>query len=78
MKYYEGSAVDIIYNVEKWPDLSISMANSMIIDVGNGLAHLHKIGIVHFDIKPGNILYAKHTGLEFPVFVLSDFGASNK
>jgi serine/threonine protein kinase len=33
------------------------ICKKMIIDVCNGLLHLHKNGIIHSDIKPNNILY---------------------
>ena len=78
LKYYHGSLVEIIYQEDKWPALSQTLIRSLITDVAKGLAHLHKSGIVHFDIKPGNILYETRPGLEIPIFVISDFGVSSR
>lgn len=46
----------------------------LVRDILNGLAYLHKHGIIHRDIKPANILI-KNT-LEGPVAKITDFGIS--
>lgn len=45
----------------------------LIKDVSAGLEYLHKMDIVHRDIKPDNILKNEHG-----VYVISDFGLSQK
>ncbi|KAI5122833.1 hypothetical protein M0805_003128 [Coniferiporia weirii] len=49
-------------------------AASIMRDVMAGIAHLHQLNIVHFDIKPENMLYL--TGRADSPVVISDFGLS--
>jgi serine/threonine protein kinase len=46
----------------------------LLRDVLNGLAYLHRHGIIHRDIKPANILIK--SALEGPVAKITDFGIS--
>ncbi|USW56155.1 Putative serine/threonine-protein kinase, active [Septoria linicola] len=45
---------------------------TIVKDMLSGLAHIHKLGIIHRDVKPSNILLATPSG---PAY-LSDFGIS--
>jgi len=51
-----------------WPQ-DLTYAASIIFQVGDALAHAHKRGMIHRDVKPGNILMADK---DWPL--LSDFG----
>lgn len=59
------------------PDVDVQMpefmAHKMASQIGSALKYLHEKGITHRDLKPDNILVAKH---EPNVFKLSDFGLS--
>jgi eukaryotic-like serine/threonine-protein kinase len=45
---------------------------SRILDIAEALAFLHRNGILHLDVKPGNIIMPDHTGRSRAVLV--DFG----
>ena len=53
---------------------SLDILKKLLDDILNGLAYLHKKGIVHRDIKPANILIKE--GVEGPIAKITDFGIS--
>lgn len=54
MEYVDGrSLLDIV--TQEWP-LSFVQAAEFIRQAAEGLAHAHKAGMVHRDVKPGNLL----------------------
>ena len=65
-KYIEGSTLSEIIKAQR---LSVAEAADLVATVAEALHHAHKQGLVHRDIKPGNILLDK-TGQPF----LADFG----
>ena len=72
MKLYSGTLKDFILN-EK---VSISNADKIKIalDVARGIQHIHLFDVVHFDIKPLNVLLDHdETGFRCAI---SDLGAS--
>ncbi|CBQ72416.1 related to IKS1-putative serine/threonine kinase [Sporisorium reilianum SRZ2] len=49
---------------------------SLLTDITSGLAFLHARGILHLDIKPGNVLLHWDDDALIPRAMLSDFGSS--
>ena len=45
-------------------------------DIIKGCNHIHSCGVIHFDIKPANILYKRISSMEY-VFKIADFGVSS-
>jgi len=53
MEYLEG--VPLEYVLEKMPRLPLSQVLEIIFQVCAGLAYAHERGVIHQDVKPGNI-----------------------
>ncbi|MDX1495415.1 MAG: protein kinase, partial [Longimicrobiales bacterium] len=54
MKFVEGRALDEI--IARTGQLPIPMVKDILIKVGSALGYAHRRGVVHRDIKPGNIM----------------------
>jgi serine/threonine-protein kinase len=68
MEYVEGpSCADLIRDQGV---LDVEQAVHIVRDACHGLAYAHRAGVVHRDVKPGNLLISKDTG----VAKLADFG----
>ncbi|HEX6459330.1 MAG TPA: protein kinase [Thermoleophilaceae bacterium] len=68
MEYVEGpSCADLIRDQGV---LDIQQAVSIIRDACHGLDYAHRAGVVHRDVKPGNLLISRDTGAA----KLADFG----
>ncbi len=70
MDYIEGSSLEDIINTENHMD--VQRVLRLFIRVCDGLQEAHSKGVVHCDIKPGNIMVGKRDGKEWPKIV--DFG----
>ena len=68
MEYVEGpSCADLLRDHGR---LEIEQAVQIVRDACHGLAYAHRAGVVHRDVKPGNLLIASETG----AVKLADFG----
>lgn len=60
-------------------DGGLEKFRSFTFDIVSGLAYLHRQGIVHLDLKPGNLLMSREVGPdEYPLVKLCDLGLSRK
>lgn len=58
-------------------DGGIGKLRSFSFDILQGLAYLHSLGVIHLDIKPGNLLLKTDVEEnEYPLVKLCDFGLS--
>ncbi len=67
MEYVEGESLKQI--IEKWSPMPVDLALALTHQICLGLEHAHNKGIVHRDIKPGNILLTKYGRVK-----ITDFG----
>jgi eukaryotic-like serine/threonine-protein kinase len=71
MQFLEGSSLESL--IQKGVSLTLSERIGIIIDVCNGLAYAHQRGVIHRDIKPGNIMVLQD-GVNDGMAVIVDFG----
>jgi len=77
MRYVEGS--DMKELLDREGPLDLDRSTSILRQVGAALDAAHARGLVHRDVKPGNILIASGTGREDPDHVyLTDFGLTKR
>lgn len=68
LEYAEGQDLEII--LQQMRTLPIHTACEIIIQAANGLQHAHERGLVHRDIKPGNLLVTRGADGRFLVKIL--------
>lgn len=73
MEYIDGTTLENL--LVKQGTLSIAASLQIFIAVAQALAYAHRHGIVHRDIKPGNIMLSPKPGGQADVKIL-DFGIS--
>ena len=54
MKLVEGTPLDVV--MKELGQLPVPMVQGILAQVGGALGYAHRHGVVHRDIKPGNIL----------------------
>ena len=69
MEYLSGQSLKDL--LEGMPGLPFPQAMNLLIQTGEGLEHAHQQGIVHQDIKPGNIFVGKRNRVKIVDFGLA-------
>jgi serine/threonine protein kinase len=69
MEYIEGAPIDDYCDRER---LDIARRIRLVIDACDALTHAHQHGVIHRDVKPGNLLVDVGSGR--PITKLIDFG----
>ena len=67
-QYVAGETLSAL--LKRTPRFPFESVASIVADVLSGLSHVHDAGVVHRDVKPGNIFIQEKTGRA----LLSDFG----
>jgi serine/threonine-protein kinase len=77
MRYVSGS--DLRHLLDRAGPLPLPTATRIATQVASALDAAHEHGLVHRDVKPGNILVARGTDSDHPEHVyLTDFGLTKK
>ncbi|MES5820099.1 serine/threonine-protein kinase [Streptomyces sp. RG80] len=77
MRYVEGS--DLRHLLDRQSPLAPAVALRIAAQVASALDAAHEHGLVHRDVKPGNILVARGTDSDHPEHAyLTDFGLTKK
>lgn len=76
MEYIEGPDLEELLKPPHSPVFTIREAIKLADQLADALAHCHKVGVKHGDIKSNNIKFNQHTGnyilLDFGLAVMSD------
>ncbi len=75
MQYLEGASLDSI--LRSGQPLSLLQKIEIIIEACHGLSYAHQKGIVHRDIKPGNIMVLKDSSVKIVDFGIARIGDTN-
>lgn len=67
LEFVDGMSLDKL--IEKKKNFSEQLALLITLDIAQALKYAHERGIIHRDVKPGNILLSKHGEVK-----LADFG----
>lgn len=77
MRYVSGS--DLRHLLDRQGRLTPATALRIAVQVASALDAAHEHGLVHRDVKPGNILVARGTDSDHPEYAyLTDFGLTKK
>ncbi len=74
MRYIDGTDLEKLLGVEK--RLEPARAGSIVDQIAGALDEAHRLGLVHRDVKPGNVLISNRSGHEHAF--LTDFGITRR
>lgn len=71
---------DLAQLIEQHPNKKFTEeeARPVMVDICRGLKYLHDHNVVHFDIKPNNILFLRHSPTAIRCYKLTDFGLAKR
>ena len=72
MEWIDG--VDLLTLIDRYGRLPAALAVRLMLPVAAGLAAAHRRGVVHGDVKPGNVLFGRQPGSPIRQVKLIDFG----
>ena len=72
MEYLEGMSLDVA--ISSGRTLSLATKLSICVDVCNGLNYAHDRGIIHRDIKPGNVMLLEDGNVKIVDFGIARIG----
>lgn len=75
MEYLDGESLDSMLSSSQPPTLIEKL--DLMLEVCRGLSYAHQRGVVHRDIKPGNIMVARNGGVKIVDFGIAHFGDNN-
>jgi eukaryotic-like serine/threonine-protein kinase len=75
MEYLDGESLDSILSSSQQPTLIEKL--DLTLEVCRGLSYAHQRGVVHRDIKPGNIMVTRDGGVKIVDFGIAHFGDNN-
>ena len=70
MEYMPGGSLDTV--IGKSASMKTAEKINLLVEIANGLADIHSVGVIHGDIKPQNILLDANK-----VAKLADFGLAS-
>ncbi|MEO3788424.1 protein kinase [Actinocorallia sp. B10E7] len=76
MEHIEGESLET--RLKERP-LDAATARAIVVRLASALAELHRLGVAHLDVKPGNVLLRPEPGPDgHPIPVLIDYGISRR
>lgn len=75
VQYIEGLSLEHYISAQGAPDRKLAL--TILIQICNALEYAHGEGVLHRDVKPGNVLFFENDN-GVPVAVLIDFGLAKK
>ncbi|WP_159819855.1 serine/threonine-protein kinase [Colwellia sp. 20A7] len=72
MEWLDGETLDQVIKRSKPMGLPFKGANNLIQQIGEALTYAHKMGIVHTDLKPSNIILTRQGNIK-----IFDFGVAS-